>query len=273
MKNLLAKIEETTLFLREQGILNPETGIILGTGLGNLVNSINIELEINYKDIPHFPISTVESHHGKLIYGKLNGKQIIAMQGRFHYYEGYSMQQITFPVRVMKYLGIEQLLVSNACGAVNKNFRKSELMLITNHINLLGDNPLIGKNQDELGTRFPDMSQPFSKSINNKIIDIAEKNNIKLNQGVYAAVAGPNLETRAEYRYISRIGADVVGMSTVPEVLVANHMNLPVAAISVITDECDPDNLAPVNIKEILAMAAVAEKGLNKIFSELVKEL
>jgi len=273
MENLLSKINETTTFLKSQGVERPETGIILGTGLGNLVNSIHIEIEINYEDIPHFPVSTVESHHGKLIYGKLNRRQIIAMQGRFHYYEGYSMQQIVFPVRVMKYLGIEQLLVSNACGAVNKNYKKSELMLITDHINLLSDNPLIGKNHDELGTRFPDMSQPYSIEINKKIIDIAERHGIKLNRGVYAAVAGPNLETRAEYRYISRIGADVVGMSTIPEVLVANHMNLPVAAISVITDECDPDNLAPVNIKEILAMATVAEKGLNTIFSELVKEL
>ena len=273
MENLLAKIEETTFYLHRQGITNPETGIILGTGLGNLVNGMSIEHEINYKDIPHFPVSTVESHHGKLIYGKLNGKQVLAMQGRFHYYEGYSMQQITFPIRVMKKLGIAQLLVSNACGAVNKNFKKSELMLITDHINLLGDNPLIGKNHNELGTRFPDMSQPYDKSINKKIIDIAEKHGVKLNSGVYAAVAGPNLETRAEYRYISRIGADVVGMSTIPEVLVANHMTLPAAAISVITDECDPDNLAPVNIKEILAMAAIAEKGLNIIFSKLVNEL
>ncbi|MCF8364527.1 MAG: purine-nucleoside phosphorylase [Bacteroidales bacterium] len=270
---MLMKINETSSFLQSRGITCPETGIILGTGLGNLIKSINIEIEIDYKEIPHFPVSTVESHHGKLIYGVLSGKKVLAMQGRFHYYEGYAMQQITFPVRVMKFLGVKHLLVSNACGTVNKNFSKGELMLITDHINLLGGNPLIGENFDELGPRFPDMSQPYATSINKKIIDIAEKYDVKLNQGVYAAVAGPNLETRAEYRYMAKIGADVIGMSTIPEVLVANHMNIPVAAISVITDECDPDNLAPVNIKEILAMAGMAEKGLNKIFTELVKEL
>lgn len=273
MKDIILKINETTAFLQNQGITNPETGIILGTGLGNLVNSIEIANEIDYKDIPHFPVSTVESHNGKLIFGVLSCKKVLAMQGRFHFYEGYSMHQITFPVRVMKVLGIKQLLVSNACGTVNKNFNKGELMLITDHINLLGGNPLTRKNLEEMGPRFPDMSQAYSKAINEKIVSIAEKNGVKLNRGIYAAVAGPNLETRAEYRFMARIGADVIGMSTIPEVLVANHMKLPVAAISVITDECDPDNLAPVNIKEILAMAALAEKGLNKIISELVKML
>jgi len=273
MDDLLRKIEETTTFLQNLGILHPETGIILGTGLGNLVNSIHIEIEIDYKHIPHFPVSTVESHCGKLIYGKLNGNKVLAMQGRFHYYEGYSMQQITFPVRVMKFLGVKRLLVSNACGTVNKSFHKGELMLITDHINLLGDNPLIGKNFDISGPRFLDMSQAYAPFINEKIVIIAKKNNVKLNQGVYAAVAGPNLETRAEYRFMARIGADVIGMSTIPEVLVANHAGLPVAAISVITDECDPDNLAPVNINEILAIAGEAEKGLNKIITALVGEL
>lgn len=273
MENLIDKINETTAFLRRHGIESPETGIILGTGLGNLINHIDVEIELDYRDIPHFPVSTVEFHNGKLIYGSMNGTKVLAMQGRFHYYEGYSMQQITFPVRVMKFLNIRRLLVSNACGTVNPDFNKGELMLITDHINLLGDNPLIGKNYDELGPRFPDMSQPYDREINRKIIEIAGREKIKLNQGVYAAVAGPNLETRAEYRYMRTIGADVIGMSTIPEVIVANHMGLPVAAISVITDECDPDNLAPVNISDIIEMAGQAEKKLTRIFRMLVKEL
>jgi purine-nucleoside phosphorylase len=197
----------------------------------------------------------------------------MAMQGRFHFYEGYTMQQITFPVRVMHALGIKELLVSNACGTVNKDFNKGELMLITDHINLLGDNPLIGQNNEDWGTRFPDMSQAYSREMNAKIVDIARRECVKLNQGVYAAVAGPNLETRAEYRFMARIGADVIGMSTIPEVMVARHHGLPVAAFSVITDECDPDNLAPVDIREILAMAGVAEAGLNKIIFALMGEM
>jgi len=273
MKDLLEKIKETKAFLIENGIGEPETGIILGTGLGGLVQEIDIEKELDYADIPHFPVSTVESHHGKLIYGILNGRKVLAMQGRFHYYEGYTMQQISFPVRVFKYLGIKHLLVSNAGGAVNLDFSKGELMLITDHINLLGDNPLIGRNYNELGPRFPDMSEPYSKFLNQKLINLAEKHGVILRQGVYAAVAGPNLETRAEYRFMRTIGADVIGMSTIPEVLVAHHMGLPVAAISVITDECDPDNLAPVEIEEILAVAARAEKGLIKLLVELMNEL
>jgi len=270
MEDMIEKIAETVQFLENHEIDKPEIGIILGTGLGGLVDEIEVDKTIDYSNIPNFPVSTVESHKGKLIYGLLNGKKVLAMQGRFHYYEGYSMQQITFPVRVMKLLGVKYLLVSNACGAVNLEFRKGELMLITDHINLLGDNPLIGKNIDEFGTRFPDMGQPYSKFINDKITALSRKHNIVLNMGVYAAVAGPNLETRAEYRYVRNIGADVIGMSTVPEVLVANHMNLPVAAISVITDECDPDNLAPVALAEILEVAGRAEKGLTKLFVELV---
>ena len=273
MSEYSEKVEHTANFLQNRGINKPKTGIILGTGLGNLVQRIQIEHTIDYKDIPHFPVSTVESHSGKLIYGKLNGRQVVAMQGRFHYYEGYTMQEITFPVRVMHFLGIKELLVSNACGTVNKDFNKGELMLITDHINLLGDNPLIGQNHEEWGTRFPDMSQAYSRELNAKIVDIARREGVKLNQGVYAAVAGPNLETRAEYRFMARIGADVIGMSTIPEVMVARHHGLPVVAFSVITDECDPDNLAPVNIREILAMAGVAEAGLNKIIFELMAVL
>ncbi|MFP4469070.1 MAG: purine-nucleoside phosphorylase [Bacteroidales bacterium] len=270
---MMDRIKATAEFLNKNGFTNPEFGVILGTGLGKLVNHISVRHVLEYDKIPDFPVSTVESHDGRLIYGTLGEKKVVAMQGRFHYYEGYSMQQIVFPVRVMKMLGIKYLLVSNAAGNVNLDFKKGELMLITDHINLLGDNPLIGPNIDELGTRFPDMSQPYSASLNEKIIAIAKRDGIKLNQGVYAAVAGPNLETRAEYRYMRSIGADLIGMSTIPEVIAANHMKLPVAAISVITDECDPDNLKPVNIREILEVAGKAEVSLTKILVELVKEL
>jgi len=271
MDQLLEKINKTTVFLQGHGINGPEMGIILGTGLGKLIDEIEIVKTIDYADIPDFPVSTVEFHKGKLIYGILGDKKVLALNGRFHFYEGYTMQQITFPVRVMKSLGIRNLLVSNAGGALNPAFNKGELMLITDHINLLGDNPLIGTNYDELGTRFPDMSQPYSKALNGKIVAIAEQQQITLRQGVYVAVAGPNLETRAEYRYLRTIGGDVVGMSTIPEVLVANHMGMPVCAISVITDECDPDNLEPVNIDDILATAAMAEEDLIVIVKELVK--
>jgi purine-nucleoside phosphorylase len=265
-------ILETVNFLKENGIDRPEIGIILGTGLGRLPEHIEIIKEIDYENIPHFPVSTVEFHHGILIYGNLRGKKVLVMKGRFHVYEGYSSQEITFPIRVMKLLGIRALLVSNACGALNMEFKKGSLMLLTDHINLL-PNPLIGPNYDELGPRFPDMSQPYSPDISGKIIRIAETHGITLHRGVYVAVTGPNLETRAEYRFLRRIGADVVGMSTTPEVIVANHMKLPVAAISVITDECDPDNLEEVDISKILYYAAQAEKGLVKIFCDLAEEL
>jgi purine-nucleoside phosphorylase len=266
------KIIESADYLKSKGMTSPEIGIILGTGLGKLADEIEIEVEIDYQEIPHFPISTVDFHHGILIYGKLRGKQVLVMKGRSHTYEGYTTQEITFPIRVMKVLGIRCLLVSNAGGAMNSSFKKGTLMLIEDHINLL-PNPLIGPNINELGNRFPDMSQAYSKEINEKIIRIAEKNGITLHQGVYVAVSGPNLETRAEYRWLSRIGADVVGMSTTPEVIVANHMKLPVAAVSVVTDECDPEHLEPVDIEKILYYASVAEKGLVKIFSDLVEEL
>lgn len=269
---MINKINEAAEFLRSKGIIAPEIGIILGTGLGKLADQIEKEIEIDYEEIPHFPISTVEFHHGILIYGKLRGKKVLVMKGRSHAYEGYTTQEITFPVRVMKVLGIRNLLVSNACGAMNTAFKKGSLMLIEDHINLL-PNPLVGPNIDELGTRFPDMSHAYSKAVNEKIIRIAEKNGITLHRGVYVAVTGPNLETRAEYRFLSRIGADVVGMSTTPEVIVANHMKLPVAAVSVVTDECDPDHLEPVDITKILFYASQAEKGLVKIFSDLVEEL
>jgi purine-nucleoside phosphorylase len=266
------EIIEAAEFLKSKGMTSPEIGIILGTGLGKLADQIEVEVAIDYENIPHFPISTVEFHHGILIYGRLRDKQVLVMKGRSHVYEGFTTQQITFPVRVMKVLGIRCLLVSNACGAMNTDFKKGSLMLIEDHINLL-PNPLIGPNIDELGTRFPDMSQAYSKEINSRMVRIAEKNGIVLHKGVYVAVTGPNLETRAEYRFLRNIGADVVGMSTTPEVIVANHMKLPVAGISVITDECDPENLESTDIDKILYYASQAEAGLVKIFSDLVEEL
>ncbi|MES2778426.1 MAG: purine-nucleoside phosphorylase [Bacteroidota bacterium] len=267
------EINKTAAFLMQKGFLDTQVGIVLGTGLGHLVEHIETIKEISYKEIPHFPISTVESHAGKLIYGNIAGKKIIAMQGRFHYYEGYSMQQIVFPVRVMKMMGIQQLLLSNASGCLNPNWRKGELMLIDDHINLQPTNPLIGKNIDELGPRFPDMSSPYSKAINQQLERIASKKNIRLHKGVYAAVPGPMLETRAEYRYLRNIGADTVGMSTVPEVIVANHMGLPCAAVSVLTDECNPDNLKPVSLEEIIAVASKAQVKLSELFVELIHGL
>lgn len=258
-------------YLIEKGITEPEVGIILGTGLGKLINEMEIELVVPYEEIPNFPLSTVDFHKGELVYGVLEGRKVLAMHGRFHVYEGYSARQIVLPIRVMKLLGIKYLLISNACGAMNTDFRKSELMLLTDHINLL-PNPLIGPNIDELGPRFPDMSEPYSEKINNAMIEIAGRHDITLHRGVYVAVTGPSLETPAEYRWLSRIGADVVGMSTTPEVIAANHMGLPVAAVSVITDECDPDNLEPVDIADLLKCAAIAEDGLIVIFRELVRD-
>jgi purine-nucleoside phosphorylase len=270
---MIEQLNETIDFLKGNGIENPEIGIILGTGLGKLVDEIEIIISIDYEKIPNFPVSTVEFHKGKLIYGKMNGKMVLAMQGRFHYYEGYSMQEITFPVRVMKLLEVKYLLISNAAGAMNLDFKKGSLMLIDDHINLLGDGPLIGRNHNNLGPRFPDMSEPYSSYLNQKLEKIATELNITLHKGVYVAVAGPNLETRAEYRFLKGIGADVVGMSTVPEVIVAKHMELPAAAISVLTDECDPDNLKPINIDDIIATAGRAELDLIKLINRLIEEL
>lgn len=270
---MVEQINETVNFLNAKGISNPEIGIILGTGLGKMVREIEIETKVDYKDIPHFPVSTVEFHKGRLIYGKLRGKMVLAMQGRFHYYEGYTLQQITFPVRVMKLLGIKYLLISNAGGAMNLDFKKGSLMLLDDHINLLGNSPLSGPNHQNLGPRFPDMSQPYSRLLNDKLERLAKESGIVLHKGVYVAVVGPNLETRAEYRFLRGIGADVVGMSTVPEAIVSNHAGLPCAAVSVITDECDPDNLHPIDINDILEIAARAEVDLIRLFSDLIEEL
>ncbi len=266
-------IEETTEFLQEKGFKNPEIGIILGTGLGQLINEIDIIKEISYNHIPNFPTATVEFHKGKLIYGKLEGKLVVVMQGRFHLYEGYSLKDVTYPVRIMHQLGIKTLLVSNASGAINLNFKKGELMLIDDHINLQGGSPLAFKGVEQLGSRFTDMSAPYDAGINAQLEAIAVENDITLHKGVYASVLGPQLETRAEYRYLKTIGADAVGMSTVPEIIVANHLDLPAAAVSVLTDECDPDHLKPVNIDEIIEMANKAEPAMIVLFKEVIKNL
>jgi len=226
-----------------------------------------------YSNIPDFPISTLEFHSGKLIFGTLAGKKVVAMQGRLHYYEGYTMQQITFPVRVMKMLGIKTLFVSNASGSLNPNIKKGDLMVIEDHINLQPHNPLIGRNEEQLGPRFPDMSQPYRRDLIEKALNTAKENNITCHKGVYVAVTGPNLETRAEYRYLRIIGGDAVGMSTVPEVIVANHMGLPVFAISVLTDEGFPETLNPVSLEEILAVAHEAEPKMTLILKQLIAGL
>lgn len=258
---------------RKIGDFKPEIGIILGTGLGGLVEDIEILHKLMYSNIPNFPISTLEFHSGKLIFGILSGKRVVAMQGRLHYYEGYDMKQITFPVRVMKMLGIQKLFVSNASGALNPAYKKGDLMIIDDHINMQTDNPLRGRNSDELGPRFPDMSEPYSRELIAKGMEIAKKNNITCHSGVYVSVNGPNLETRAEYRFLRNIGADAVGMSTVPEVIVANHMSLPVFAISVLTDEGFPDTLKPVSLEEIIKTATEAEPKMTKILKDLILEL
>ena len=271
---MIHEIKEATEYLKKHGVTAPEVGVILGTGLGNkFVEKIKNPIIINYNFIPFFPVSTVEFHKGKLIYGDVKGKKVLAMQGRFHYYEGYSMQQITLPVRVMKLLGVKQLLISNAAGNMNLKWKKGDMMLIEDHINLQPDNPLRGENFEVLGPRFPDMSQPYSKKLNDRLIKISKYKKIRLHKGVYAAVMGPNLETRAEYRFLHQIGADAVGMSTVPEVLVANHMGLPCCAISVLTDDCDPDNLKPAVISEIVAVAGKAEAKLTELYVELISKL
>lgn len=270
---MIKTIAETTNYLKNKGFENPEIGIILGTGLGQLINHITILHEVSYNHIPNFPTATVEFHKGKLIYGILEGKKVMVMQGRFHIYEGYSLQDVTYPVRIMQQLGIKTLLVSNAAGAINLNYKKGELMLIEDHINLQGSSPLAFKGVELLGERFTDMSAPYDANINTLLESIAKKHNITLHKGVYASVVGPQLETRAEYRMLKIIGADAVGMSTVPEIIVANHLKIKTAAVSVLTDECDPDNLKPVNIAEIIAMAEKAEPNMIVLFKELIKHL
>jgi len=273
MSELISKINETLEVIKKITTEEYPFGIILGTGLGGLAKDIDVQHEIEYEDLPHFPLSTVESHHGKLIFGKIGDKNVVAMQGRFHFYEGYSMKQITYPVRVMKFLGVKTLLVSNACGGMNPIYKRGDIMLMVDHINLLGDNPLIGMNEDELGPRFPDMSEPYDLELLQVAEEIALENKIKVQKGVYVAVPGPNLETRAEYRFLRTIGADVVGMSTIPENIVANHMGIKVLGISIVTDECFPDSLKPVNVEEIISTAMKAEPKMTLIMKEVVKRI
>ena len=269
----LKQIDEARNFLIGKGITRPDVGIVLGTGLHQFATHVNIEQVIHYPEIPHFPVSTVEFHKGNLLYGSLGEKKVLIMQGRLHAYEGYSMQEIVFPIRVMKMLGIKNLFLSNAAGGINLNYKKGDLVLIDDHINLLSGNPLSGKNLDSLGKRFPDMSEPYDLELKSIIRRKSAEQGIALQKGVYAAVHGPNLETKAEYRYLKIIGADLVGMSTVPEVIAAAHMQLPCVAVSVVTDECDPDNLKPVDIEEIIQIAGKADSILSRLFAETIKSL
>jgi purine-nucleoside phosphorylase len=267
------QLQETIDFLKSNGITTPEIGVVLGTGLGKLVDEISIEKEIPYSEIPNFPMATVEFHSGKLIYGELSGKKVLVMAGRFHLYEGYNAWEVTYGIRTMHGLGIQNLLISNAAGAINLSYKKGDLMLLEDHINLQGSSPLAFQGANNFGNIFADMLAPYSKELNAKITIIAKEQSILLHQGVYASVLGPQLETRAEYRMLQILETDAVGMSTVPEVIVAKQLNLPCAAISVLTDECDPKNLQPVNIAEIIAIAGKAEPKMITLFKELIKKI
>ena len=270
---LFEQINETAKFLQLKGIKTPTVGIVMGTGLGEMATKIENQIVIPYKDIPNFPEATVEFHKGNLIFGKIGHVDVIAMQGRFHYYEGYSMQQVTFPIRVMKALGVKNLFLSNAAGGLDITYKKGDLVLINDHLNFLPDNPLRGVSDPQFGERFVDMSQPYNQKLISKILEAAEMQNIKMNTGTYAAVMGPNLETKAEYKWLRSTGADLVGMSTVPEVIVANQVGISCAAISVVTDECDPENLQPVNIVEIIAVAGAADKILTSILLQTIQSM
>ncbi|MFK7813027.1 MAG: purine-nucleoside phosphorylase [Maribacter sp.] len=267
------QLDESTAYLKSKGFDAPEIGIVLGTGLGKLVDEIENSIEAHYNHIPFFPLATVEFHTGKLIYGTFEGKKVVVMQGRFHLYEGYDLMDVTYPIRVMHQLGIQKLFISNAAGAINLDFKKGDMMLIEDHINLQGGSPLAFGNVSEFGDRFVDMAAPYDIEMGKKLIAIAKRESITLREGVYASVVGPQLETKAEYRMIRLIGADAVGMSTVPEVIVANHLRLPIIAVSVLTDECDPDNLQTVNIQEIIEIAEKTEPQMVKLFRALIKEI
>jgi purine-nucleoside phosphorylase len=269
----LARITAALAAIRERYTGSPEVAIILGTGLGALGREISLETSLDYAYIPGFPLSTVESHTGRLLFGTLGGKEVVAMQGRFHRYEGYTLQQVTFPVRVMRALGARILIVSNACGVMNPLWNTGELMLIADHINLLGDNPLVGPNDDALGPRFPDMSEPYDGELRALAREMAVKSKMILREGVYAAVTGPNLETRAEYRLLRNAGADVVGMSTVPEVIVAVHGGMRVLGISILTDRCLPDALEPASVEKIIAVAARTEPQLTTLVKGVLERL
>ena len=274
MKNQLRdEINDAVKTIRQHTDSRPSVGIILGSGLGALVDDIHTVTKIPYTSIPHFPESTVEFHDGELILGTLIDHEIVAMHGRFHVYEGYSLQQVSFPVRVMKAIGVNTLIVSNACGGINKQFKPGDIMIIQDHINLMGGSPLIGMNDDSLGPRFPDMSEPYSQRLNRLAERVANTHGITVHKGVYAAVTGPNLETAAEYRFLRTIGADVVGMSTVPETIVAVHSGIEVLGLSVITDACVPETLKPINVAEIIRIANRAEPALTTIIKGVLTEL
>ena len=268
-----AQVDEVAKKIRTVSSTNPSVGIILGTGLGALAEEIDVEHVLEYRELPHFPLSTVETHADRLLLGRLSGVPVYALQGRFHLYEGYTPYQITFPVRVLGSLGVDTMLISNAAGGMNPLFRRGDLMLITDHINLQGANPLIGPNIDSWGPRFPDMSEPYDLELRRLAETSALEQGIKLQQGVYVAVTGPNLETAAEYRFLRAIGADVVGMSTVPEVIVARHMGIKILAFSVVTDECFPDALEPVVLDEIIATAHEAEPSLTALMKDVVRRV
>lgn len=267
------QLQETIDFLKSQGIDNPEIGIVLGTGLGQLIQEVAIEKEIPYTDIPNFPVATVEFHSGKLIFGELSGKKVVVMSGRFHYYEGYNFWEVTYGIRTMHGLGISTLLVSNAAGAINLSYKKGDMMLLNDHLNLQGGSPLAFKGANEFGNIFVDMLAPYDKDLNDRMKAIAKRNDIPLHEGVYASVVGPQLETRAEYRMLQILEVDAVGMSTVPEIITANQIGLRCLAVSVLTDECDPKNLQPVDIEDIIAVAGKAEPKMITLFKELIKEL
>lgn len=271
--DLLQQLYETVAFLKAQYPHTPSIGVVLGSGLGNFADEIDVEKEVPYSEIPHFPVSTVEGHKSKLVFGKLSGKTVVIMAGRFHFYEGYSAQEVVFPIRVMKLLGVETLLLSNASGTVNPSYKVGDLMIIKDHISLFTPNPLIGKNFEELGPRFPDMSEPYKKSLIEKVKTIAANNNIPLKEGVYVSVTGPTFETPAEYYLIKVIGADVVGMSTVQESIAAHHMGMEVFAISVVTDLAVRDENNPITHEEVLRAAKEAEPKLALLFRELLKSL
>lgn len=270
MSILLEKIRETVSFIKERVPSSPLCGVVLGSGLGNFTSEIQIEQEIPYEEIPHFPVSTVKGHKGRLVIGLLGSKRIVVMAGRFHFYEGYSMQDVVYPIRVLKYLGISTLILSNAAGGVNAAFNVGDLMIISDHISQFMENPLIGKNEDEIGPRFPDMSEPYSSSLREKARHIAAGLGIPVHEGVYVGVTGPTFETKAEYRMVHAIGGDAVGMSTVPEVIVAAHMGLPVFAMSVITDLGSPDKVHEISHEEVLRAAKDAEPKMTAIVKQLI---
>ena len=273
MLELYNQIEEASTFIRSQWDQAPDVGIILGTGLGSLAEQIDVKAAIEYGDIPNFPKSTALSHRGRLVCGTIEGKNVMAMEGRFHMYEGYPLKQITLPIRVMKAMGADTLMISNACGGLNAQYGLGDIMLIDDQINLMGDNPLIGINDDRLGPRFPDMSQPYDQALIEKAMQVARSQDLHVHRGVFVAVSGPNLETRAEYRFLRNIGADVVGMATVPECIVGVHAGMRVMGFSIITDQCFPDSLKPADVNEIVAVANEAEPKLRRLVMGVLAEL